>query len=563
MKRYFLLGLIVLLGISLKIGLLLMDVFPFNADEAIVGLMARHILIGERPIFFYGQAYMGSLDAFLVAGVFKVFGPSVWGIRLVQVILYLFTILTTYWLGKRIFNSHRAGLISALLLAIPPVNVMLYSTVSLGGYGEALLIGNLILLTTCSLYENFEPASTNQHYFNGSKGEDGIGKASGVLAGYSVENKIIKVLLWLLWGFLCGLGLWANGLTLVYSIPAGIWLIYQVFRRIKIQQVVPILILLLAGLIIGSLPWWIFAFQNGFSELFQELLGEAVAVETEPFLLRSINHILYFILLGLPAAIGLRPPWDVVWLGLPLIPFVLLLWGRIIWDWFRISNPSSLRRIIEGIFLTFLAGFVFTSFGVDPSGRYFLPIWFALSLMAGGVVDEWGRKKAIGLALIGVILLFNLWGNLQCALSNPPGLTTQFYPSARVDMRAMPELIQFLREKGAIRGYSNYWVAYPLAFLTNEEIIFSPRFPYHPDLRYTERDDRYPVYTKLVEESDQVALITTLNPALDEKLRRLLNEKNVRWNEKQIGDFVVYYELSEPVRIVDFEKLFIQTRRED
>lgn len=63
--------------------------------------------------------------------------------------------------------------------------------------------------------------------------------------------------------------------------------------------------------------------------------------------------------------------------------------------------------------------------------------------------------------------------------------------------------------------------------------------------------------------SDQVALITTLNPALDEKLRHLLNEKNVRWNEKQIGDFVVYYELSEPVRIVDFEKLFIQTRRKD
>jgi hypothetical protein len=37
---------------------------------------------------------------------------------------------------------------SRLLLAIPSVNVILYTTVSLGGYGEALLLGNLILWAT-------------------------------------------------------------------------------------------------------------------------------------------------------------------------------------------------------------------------------------------------------------------------------------------------------------------------------------------------------------------------------------------------------------------------------
>jgi hypothetical protein len=36
---------------------------PLNSDEAVVGLMARHILDGKRPVFYYGQAYMGSLDA--------------------------------------------------------------------------------------------------------------------------------------------------------------------------------------------------------------------------------------------------------------------------------------------------------------------------------------------------------------------------------------------------------------------------------------------------------------------------------------------------------------------
>nr|HMN61443.1 hypothetical protein [Anaerolinea sp.] len=65
--------LIVILMVSAawKIILLALDVVPLNSDEAIVGLMARHILLGERPIFFYGQSYMGSLDAFLVAAGFR------------------------------------------------------------------------------------------------------------------------------------------------------------------------------------------------------------------------------------------------------------------------------------------------------------------------------------------------------------------------------------------------------------------------------------------------------------------------------------------------------------
>ena len=57
-----------------KLGLLAAGSVPFNGDEAIVALMARHILQGERPVFFYGQAYMGSLDAWLIAGLFATKG---------------------------------------------------------------------------------------------------------------------------------------------------------------------------------------------------------------------------------------------------------------------------------------------------------------------------------------------------------------------------------------------------------------------------------------------------------------------------------------------------------
>jgi hypothetical protein len=68
---------ILLVAAGWKILLLAMDVLPFNSDEAVVALMARHIMSGARPVFFYGQAYMGSLDAYLVSFGFAIFGQKV------------------------------------------------------------------------------------------------------------------------------------------------------------------------------------------------------------------------------------------------------------------------------------------------------------------------------------------------------------------------------------------------------------------------------------------------------------------------------------------------------
>ncbi|MBM2844677.1 MAG: putative rane protein, partial [Anaerolineales bacterium] len=140
-----------MLALCLRVALLAADVFPFNADEAIVGLMARHILAGTWPTFFYGQAYLGSLDAAFVAAAFALLGETLLAIRIVQTLLFLGTILTTMALTREMGFSILVCTLAGLLLAIPSVNVTLYTTVSLGGYGEALLLGNLILLATLRL----------------------------------------------------------------------------------------------------------------------------------------------------------------------------------------------------------------------------------------------------------------------------------------------------------------------------------------------------------------------------------------------------------------------------
>jgi len=523
-QRIYLVG-ILLLAAGLKVVLLLLERIPFNSDEAVVALMARHILEGERPVFFYGQAYMGSLDAWLVALGFSLFGQKVWVIRLVQTLLYLVTIITTVWIGKQFLGSLKIGLGAGLLLAIPAVNVTLYTTASLGGYGEALLIGNLILICTLQ-----------------------------ILRHISAEGEQRRLTAWwMILGLLTGIGLWANGLTLIYTIPAGLILLVQMLRQRSLGKNLAYVGIAAAGFFMGSFAWWGFALENGLDSLIHELFGSAVAVEEGSWLVRTWQHLVNLLLLGSTVALGFRPPWDVIWLALPLIPFVLVIWLIVFIQWNRlISKNDELRRsayiLLAGMCLTLVAGFLFSSFGVDPSGRYFVPLAIPLSLVASAVFITTFNQKVWTYLAFSVLTVFHLWGTVQSALKYPPGITTQFYAPAQVDHRNMDELIAFLRAHEITRGYTNYWVAYPLAFSSQEEIIFIPRLPYHTDLRYTSRDDRYPPYQKLVEESDQVAYITTKNSALDELLVEKMQAYGISWHEKWIGDYHIFYDLSKTIR---------------
>jgi hypothetical protein len=116
-----------------------------------------------------------------------------------------------------------------------------------------------------------------------------------------------------------------------------------------------------------------------------------------------------------------------------------------------------------------------------------------------------------------------------------------------IDHRADQALIDFLLQEGETRGYTNYWVAYPLAFLSDERIVFAPHLPYHQDFRYTARDDRYRPYAESVRASQRVAYITTNHPVLDAKLREGFARLGIQWQEARIGDYQIFYRLSRPV----------------
>ena len=151
------------------------------------------------------------------------------------------------------------------------------------------------------------------------------------------------------------------------------------------------------------------------------------------------------------------------------------------------------------------------------------------------------------LALAALLLAFHLWTNLQAAIGEP-GFTTQFDAATVFDRAHDKELLDFLLDQQATAGYSTYWVSYPLAFMSQERLVYLPHLPYHSDFRYTTRDDRYEPYRAVVAAESRPSFITARQPWLDAVLRERLKARGVDFEEKAIGDYRVFFDLSETVR---------------
>jgi hypothetical protein len=74
----------------------------FDSDQAVVGLMAKHLSEGRGfPLFFYGQNYMLGVEAWLAAPFFWIGGPTVAMLRAPLVLVNLAVALSTVGLFVR------------------------------------------------------------------------------------------------------------------------------------------------------------------------------------------------------------------------------------------------------------------------------------------------------------------------------------------------------------------------------------------------------------------------------------------------------------------------------
>jgi len=512
------LWLALLLGLALKTLILATGSVTFDSDEAIVALMARHITQGARPIFFYGQHYMGALDAYLISLAFLLLGQSVLVVRLVQLVLFMGVVGTTYALSSRLSQNRLAATAAALLVALPPVMVGVYTTATLGDYVEILLLGNLLLLAGWRMAES----------------PDGG-----------------PFWLWGVWGFLAGLGWWSMSLVVVTAVPAAIYILRQHRSHLPWGRI----LVAALGAALGAAPWLAAAFHVGLAATLGAVSGGGPGEVLARLFAEWPTRVVSLFTFGLPALLGLRPPWNLDWIALPLGIPLAMVYLAALWAALRqpIDPPTRARRLTLAASWWLLALVMLGPLGFDPSGRYLLPLYPLLVTLLADWLIRLPRLRRLSLALVGVLLAYNLWGTLRAVRDNPPGLSAQFNPIAAIPEDHNGELLAFLDEIGVHSAYTHYWVAYRFAFLTGEQVCFSPRLPFHSDLRYSPRDDRIPAYTQAVDASPEVIYVTANHPLLDSVLVREFDALDVTYRQRQIGPYRVFYDLSRPVRPAELD----------
>ncbi|TAK10954.1 MAG: hypothetical protein EPO32_13555 [Anaerolineae bacterium] len=503
-----------LVAAALKAVLTFSQSVPLNGDESLVALMGRHINMGARPVFFYGQAYMGSLDAWALAGSFRLFGENIVAIRIAQSLLYLANILCIWSLARLWFTDTRVADVAAWLAAIPSVLVSLYTTATLGGYNESLLLGQLVL-------------------------------GLGYLVVFTQHGR--KWWVWLLLGLCGGLGWWTLGISGVYLLPVGLAGLWK-FRR----EYLPFYTLAALGFMIGSLPWWMYNFAHDWEAL-KSLSGPGDIVASTP-----LSRLITFLLFGLSAVFSLRAPWLDTFFPLPLAVaglWLFMMAGLYVFrfrGWAAVGLKRDAGILLTAFVTLFVVVFVASTFGLDATGRYLLPLALPVSLLlAAFCAGLWQLKPALGLGALVLALVFH-GATTWIAAASPQGLTTQFDPITEFHNDYDDELIAFLLENDLTEGYGNHWMTFRIAFVSGERLRYAAELPYKADMSYTPLDNRYLPYAEAADRSEHVAWITTKHHALDDRLRNWFQFAGLEFKEAQIGPYHIFYDFPRPVRPEEF-----------
>jgi 4-amino-4-deoxy-L-arabinose transferase-like glycosyltransferase len=498
-----------LASIGLRVFFAPLNRMPFNSDEALFLLKARHILAGQWPLFMYGEVYGGTIDSYLTAPLFYLFGPSIIGPRLVvQNLEYLLGMTFTYLLARRVLPDSRLGPLAVLwLMAIPPILMMAWIVPTLR-YTIIICLGSII----------------------------------AYLGHRLLKEDADRPVRWLLFGLVCGLAFWTFGILVVYMLPLFILFLFQ-FRR----QRWPSYLLAAIAFILASLPWWS-----------QALTGLTVIYNPDnPATIPSLYVRLFaFLTIMLPAFIGIRPPWqaEIIW---PVLSAAILLFYLAVFLYtiprLRRNDPEAPTVDRLGFALLALQVLIWcllyfsTRFSSDATGRYIFPLYLVLPIAAALLLERLYRwRRPVALFVLAAVLAFNLATHLWAIQTMPPGLTTQMSPDFWYGNHYDQALIDFLADHGD-RGYSHHWISYKIAFLSDEQVILSALLPYSPPgpgPTWNNLPERYPPYQAAVEASPTRVYVTHREPHLESYLRQAFNERGITYQIQDIGPYRVYYDFS-------------------
>ena len=113
----------------------------FDSDEAVFGLMAKHLAEGRAfPLFMYGQNYILAVEAWLAAPLFFLFGPSVAALKAPLFAINIAVGLLLVWLLERECGLRPLhGLVSSLFFVLAPPGTVGTLMAASGGNVEPFL----------------------------------------------------------------------------------------------------------------------------------------------------------------------------------------------------------------------------------------------------------------------------------------------------------------------------------------------------------------------------------------------------------------------------------------
>ncbi|WP_148083471.1 glycosyltransferase family 39 protein [Micromonospora sp. Llam0] len=494
-------ALCVILGVLYRFFALLWSSPPTNSDEAIMGLAAIHISKAENfPAFFYGQDYMGVLEAYLAAPIFALFGPSVIALRIPNLLLFGAFIVIMWRLVSELYDSRWFTLLVVGILALGSDRLMQNQMVSNGGYPEMNPAGAGLMLLAVGLGAN--------RYRN-----RGVAFAA--------------------WGLIAGVMIWVDQLVLPYVLCAGV--VLAVFTRKELIGRSGAL--LVGGTLVGAAPLIAHSIAFRINPI-SVLLNLSRGSEAAPW----TDHLYGGLIFGVPMGMGFCAPGDCapwqLWWG---FAFPLLLLVGAVTALASIRQQEGNWRVASVAHLGLLIGAALTV------------VAYVRSSAAANTPVECSRYLSCLLISLPAAL-WPLWqlpqhragvwrmtaATVLAATATSAFVATASFVAAAPDMRDLARqrdnMNAQLDQLGVTHVYSEYWTCNNITFATNERIKCAVID--EGDLR--PRVNRYLPYLEAVQASSDPAYVLPVESAANPLVFELLSTSQTAPTVVSIPGYRIY-----------------------
>ena len=436
-----------------------------DPDSGIVALMAKHMTEGaDFPVFYYGQAYMGSLEAMAGALFCFLFGTSGFMVSLGTALLGWLGMLAVFaW--ARDAHSPRAGLAAMALYAIGTPEFLHYQVSPRGGYTATILLSTLVLWLASRLITG-----------GGSEapGRDG--------PECSKRGNLLHLCGWSILGLLAGLGWWTNQLVAAALVTAT--LMAAALMRARLLSAGSLAAAF--GFLLGSLPFWAWNYMNNWGSFaFAGSFGQT------PFL-EGLNIFVFKRLATLLDLDRGHFAWraaGALFYAIAFVVFILHL-RRAFRE--RCESGQWVYATTALVFIAVSAMLFSTShFARMNTARYLLPLAPAIALIGGVIAAETAGRKYyhIGILLPVAIMVFQA--------ANLSWLRTRGECEAACQGR-IEECGALLQERGIEACYAPY-AYHSWNFALREAVCFC-NLP----------EERYQPYTRRAELARKIAVFDNL-----------------------------------------------------